>query len=539
MKAQLTPPDLGLPDEYPSFRPVQLDAIEQIVGCEKPVFGAGLPMGSGKSLLAAAVAKILGAPKAIVLTATKGLQDQYSNDFGACGMVDIRGRQNYSCAHRRGDNCKQGLSNNCPMVGGCGCTYETKRDEARVADLVNTNYAYWIAGTKTDKGGIGRADLLILDEAHEAVEQLAGALRCTVYEADLEDCAISIDRSRIHDVNYWAALAPLSREAVTERSAQIRQRKKLGVRAGGELQELAEFAETWADIARMTSDDWLVQEIKGRDGSLRWEFDCIWPGKFAKSRLFYGASKVLLMSGTLRPIVMRMLGIARADYEFVEWPAVFPTANTPIMAVDAPRMNHKIDDAGLLRWLDAIDAIVDFRPDRRGIIHTVSYARQKFILENSRHRHRMIANTADPGSQTALEVVKRYREARHCVPILVSPSFGTGWNFPGWQCEWQIISKIPFPDMRSAVMQARSRMDPRYPGYLAMQQLVQAAWRGSRFPADRCEVFVVDGNAGWFMGQNRAMAPDWFRITRANDADIRCPKPRGPESARHAASVGL
>ena len=38
--------------------------------------------------------------------------------------------------------------------------------------------------------------------------------------------------------------------------------------------------------------------------------------------------------------------------------------------------------------------------------------------------------------------------------VLVSPSVSTGYDFPGRECEWQFICKVPFPDGRAKIQQA-------------------------------------------------------------------------------------
>jgi Rad3-related DNA helicase len=43
-----------------------------------------------------------------------------------------------------------------------------------------------------------------------------------------------------------------------------------------------------------------------------------------------------------------------------------------------------------------------------------------------------------------------------------------------------------------------------------MQTLVQVCGRGMRAPDDRCENFLIDDNARWFIWKYRRFAPTWF-----------------------------
>jgi len=79
----------------------------------------------------------------------------------------------------------------CPLItanGGDGCTYEMKRDDAKNAMFTVTNYTYWL--TANDKGsGLGKVDLLIMDEGHTAVDAVSDYLGFKLYEDDIKNYA--------------------------------------------------------------------------------------------------------------------------------------------------------------------------------------------------------------------------------------------------------------------------------------------------------------------------------------------------------------
>jgi Rad3-related DNA helicase len=158
-------------------------------------------------------------------------------------------------------------------------------------------------------------------------------------------------------------------------------------------------------------------------------------------------------------------------------------------------------------WVNKIDQIIDRRLDRKGIIHTVSYARVDLIKQWSRHRDIMMTHQ----TATTRDVVADFKRAR-APAVLVSPSMATGWDFPYDECNYQIIGKVPFPDSRDKVLQARTKIDPVYSYYITMQSLVQASGRGMRAEDDICETIVVDDHISWFIGKwGATLAPAWFR----------------------------
>jgi ATP-dependent DNA helicase DinG len=152
--------------------------------------------------------------------------------------------------------------------------------------------------------------------------------------------------------------------------------------------------------------------------------------------------------------------------------------------MDSKSVKH---DGTMQTWLETIDAIIERRLDRNGIIHTVSYDRAEWIMRNSRHRYYMTGNLEE-----FLD-----GEAGRCV--LVSPVVTTGVDFPYRACEYQIISKVPFPDTRSRIMKARIDAIPNYREAITMQTIQQSAGRGMRAEDDQCETFIVDAHALWFL----------------------------------------
>lgn len=197
---------------------------------------------------------------------------------------------------------------------------------------------------------------------------------------------------------------------------------------------------------------------------------------------------------------------------------MFPARNTPIVHVKTVRLNKNSTEADQLRWVERVDEIVQSRGialGRKGIIDTVSYARQQIYLKHSTWVEKENGlfhanNSNDPESGRAQDVYERFLKLDR--GVLVSPSFGTGWDFPDEQCRWFVIVKVPFPDSRGKVMQARMERDERYMNYITMNELVQKCGRGTRHAKDWCEVFIVDDSITYFLLRNGGLAPEWFKV---------------------------
>jgi hypothetical protein len=148
----LLPSDIGL-DYFPSFRPAQLEALEFSLNSVKRFVGVCLPTGAGKSLYAMALSKLYGG-KAAILTHTKGLMDQYQHTFSRYGLVDIKGKSNYQCVDRPHVSCRFGAHEGCRCAGKEWCAYEQQRLKAKGADVLQTNYAYWVRVHQRQKASL-------------------------------------------------------------------------------------------------------------------------------------------------------------------------------------------------------------------------------------------------------------------------------------------------------------------------------------------------------------------------------------------------
>jgi Rad3-related DNA helicase len=191
--------------------------------------------------------------------------------------------------------------------------------------------------------------------------------------------------------------------------------------------------------------------------------------------------------------------------EYFEYPSSFPSKRSPVYRIPTTRVDRHMEGSAKALWLSRIDQIVARRLDRKGIIHCVSYARADEIIKGCDTNPYMTKHTPEDTAST-LEWF------RACKPpmVLVSPAVTTGYDFAGRDAEFQIIAKVPYPDNRAKVMQARGKEDPLYIPYLTVQHLIQATGRGMRYAQDRVENFIVDDHIARLLAASRPLFLDWW-----------------------------
>lgn len=524
----MTPQDLGLPEKFKEFRVGQVEAIEYVLESTKRFNALSIPTGGGKSLAAISIA-LLNPKRTTILTSTRGLQDQYNSDFYldedkylsvisnlTTGdivprtITDLRGKSNYQCQSFPKLNCKEGDENGC----SCDKTCPSRRASAtaRASKIVITNYSKWLyenskmMGALNIEGGIPTT-LLILDEAHNSVEELS---RFMNFILSLKECPNLPDYETVEE---WKGWAHVGMEETLYRINNAVMDLTLGKPSA--LKTLLALRNLQMKLDKLNCldpNDWVMEKKVGR--STHWyEFDCVWPGKYAERHLFAHVSKVLLISATVRPKTLALLGIPKQHYQFREWKREFPKYRCPVYHIPTARLSSKTWSKNEDAWISTIDALIESRLDRKGIIHTGSYARQSILLARSKYAGLMFANTKDPNSYTASKTVQNFRDC-HTPCLLVSPSFGTGWDFPGDQCEYQIITKLPFPDSSTVLAKQRKKVDKMYALYTTAQELVQWCGRGMRFFNDRCETFIIDDHIEWFYHAVKGLIPSYFEVKR-------------------------
>lgn len=507
-----SPAELGLPPKFSHWRSNQEHFLSVIITAfqrgKRAVIGCA-PTGFGKQIIAVATALLSGEPTCIV-TASRGLQDQYLDNFSDIGMVDIRGKQNYQCEMREDYSCEEGHAAQCPYKGSVGCPASAAEIGASTSRLVVTNYAKWCMSRKFGKG-MSHFTQVIFDEFHEAPGAIANAMQVTLHHREIEhdlgiDFPAGAAREDYANWKPWAATARGACElAVREAWSKIQSTvspKPAWVKQYVHLKNLQRRLLT---LSTGKIGNWIVEEHRGKKGETDgYQFDPIRLGMYAEGALLLGVPRILGLSATARPKTGFMVGLNKESFEFREFDSDFDPRRCPIYYIPTMRVDQRNEDMMAHLWL-RLDQILAKRRDRKGIIHTISYVRQGDIKSVSRFSDSMIINEKGEPPTEKIEEFMRAPDGA----ILVSPSVGTGYDFMGDACRYQFLCKIPFQPP-SRIVKAREADDPEYRGYMAMQAMVQAFGRDMRSKIDWSERFICDDHLKWFLPRFGHLAPRSF-----------------------------
>ena len=531
----MKPSDLGLPPKFDHWQAHQQEALLAAVCSDKRFVIINAPTGIGKSAIYMGIAKMLG--RSLVLTKTKPLQAQLMRDFSSMGLKELKGQNNYPCLHfddgirKTLPGCDEG-----PCHAGItcelkerGCYYYDAVRAAAKSELVVENYTHWMYLNRFSEPGIlGKFDCLILDEAHEANDTLADFVKVELdrhevrkltnltlpYGAAMEEWVEWATEIGLPTVRGRLEAAKATTAMFSEGISIVRALSELE----GNMRDLT-TARSWkrtdaADPAVWmpgTSNDWVVE-----DNDERVTFQPVWASGYAEDYIFNRIPKVVLVSATVTPRDAHYLGVTRGQLESFQYPSPFKRERRAVYVVPTVALKVGIGPGEEKIWINQIDHIVEkeaIGKKLKGIIHAISYDRAKKIKARSRHGDIMIIHD----SRNLRATVDRFK-AMTGPAVLISPSVGTGYDFPGKDCRFQIIAKLPFIDSRPKIIQARMKLDREYLNHVTMVALIQMVGRGVRSIDDWCTTYIIDDNWRWFRMATRKMIPKWFAaaIIRVN-----------------------
>ena len=515
-----TPSQLLGAGNLTSWYPGQYDLLSQTLDwfySPARFLGMAVPTGAGKSISSLLLSRLSGA-RTVILTATKGLQEQYQRDAAQLGGVLVKGQNNFPCIlvkDLRADEgpCHDG--NSCELREQC--PYRVQLRAALSSKLVITNYAYWLAQTNFSSG-IGEFGLAVLDEGHQCFSAMENYLTIFISRMDIQSMGLHFPESAIAGADAladlwtawktWAAGAlPTADDYIADLDEQIKSYRSRNQLVPGGLSRVYRSARsTQAKLSRLATvnEFWVVQQTYHG-----YRFVPKWVSNYS-AHLFGKIPKVVVMSAILSPRTADHIGIpSNGDRAWIEMDSHFPPENTPIWHIPTARINYRTDDYGSTLWATRIDQIIRRRLDRKGIVFTVSYERAKMLVSRSDFKGIMLTHsTAD-----VVQVVERFKKMP-APAVLVSPSVTTGYDFPmdkSGKPQYIIIGKIPYPDTKDPVTHARQEDDKEWSSFMAMETLVQSCGRMSRSVDDKTEIFCVDDSIFWFWKLNSKFAPYWFR----------------------------
>lgn len=516
---------------FKEFNAGQYEVIDQTLtallsGTKHVVIEA--PTGIGKSAIATTIHRVLREKtlghRTTIITATKGLQDQYEREDNT--IVSLKGRTNYPCilsaGHYNTPQCKALVAeNNCSKT--VICTYFKTREKWRNdAELRLTNTSFQITAPHSLIGeSITRANLLVIDECHSIDEQLVthSTLKIDVTElssitkvAGKDYTGVFVDYingfmeldvgTAFHPSPDQIKLAFLLATNIESKVTELTDRAKtLKVGKDSVLAVADELASYKDNVLAFASGigEWILTDF-AYAGKV--ELKPVYAYQVAKKSLFDKCDQFIHMSATICGYdeYISSLGIDPSTSTYISVQNPIPVESRVVHSLAFMKVSRDYDRG---RMASIVDKIITRHKKENGIIHSVSFQLAKDLQEYSAFGDRMlISNNRD-------EILERL-EKHNSGAIIVSPSIEQGYDFKGDMSRWQIIAKIPYGYIGDAWIKLNMDRSPKWYARKAILRTVQSCGRSVRGIDDWATTYIIDENFERLLKQNQDLFPEWF-----------------------------
>lgn len=261
-------------------------------------------------------------------------------------------------------------------------------------------------------------------------------------------------------------------------------------------------------------NNWIVSEVhKENYDVIRVEFKPLDPSKYIKA-IVEKCPKTLIMSATIlnKKTFERILGLNSEDNstQFIQIQSDFPIENRPIFPLSVEYLNFSnLQQTNVKSKISrAIDNIMHIHSNDKGIIHTSSYEQLNFIKDNlSKTNSRRLILT-DPEIERD-EVIREHAESKKPT-VLISPSLHTGLDLKDQLSRFQIITKVPYPNIADKWTSEKRKINKEWYYWQTALRLVQAYGRSIRSKDDWAKTYVLDSAFNYFVKVNYNILPKWF-----------------------------
>jgi ATP-dependent DNA helicase DinG len=555
---------------FPTVRERQkevLDIIESTIKSGYKYIFLEAPTGFGKTPVAITLARYLGSSH--ICTATKDLQTQYRRDFPF--VVEVKGRGNFPCIVKEDmgldESCNYGP---CIKNESYDCSYKTRlmdyrveaqgtvhelvkldpfaerkyiekiRSKSKVVELdwrpCHYYHQKWIGAHSTHTiynyryflsdifyaGATQKRNLLVLDEAHQLEHEVADFRSFTVRKNMLPFLKMHMPDTSVDDIETWLDFCINLKERLfefTEKAQGIieRSNQKVSLEPYTEKNlidglELDKSLAAAINDIKTNKDNWIVSGFQ-RDSANQLVKVTLTPldvsGYF--DPILDKGSLSLFMSATIlsKDHMCKMTGLDPEKVKFLRIEdSDFPVRNRPIHMMNVAWLSAKTMNVNMPKIAQAVDNIMSIHRNEKGIIHTTSYWQLQFIRDNiSKENGSRLIETAS--SLDRSEVLEKHYTSKKPT-VLISPSLHLGVDLKDDLSRFQVIVKVPYPDLTDKKIAAKKDRDPKWYTWNTLLRLVQAYGRSVRSSDDHATTYMLDSSASYLLKNAGGLMPKWF-----------------------------
>lgn len=399
------------------------------------------------------------------------------------------------------------------------CVYSIAKEEFLNNPVSITNTAYFIANVLYNEDMIKKRKLMVLDECHNLEEQIISHKAIELNYKTLHRDYSYEEKHWIPDektdvFNWILDKFYLWVEDKRESIKNVIENKQVGLTlAKNKIIELSKKLEYLDNLVKQLNSvldnfdprRWVV-ENRLKDKVVM--ISPIFAADFADDLVFAKADKILMMSGTIldKQTYCNTLGINVKDCNFISLDSPFPVENRKIFVIGSGSMSRKNIDNTLPILIKDIDKILDIHKDDKGIIHVSSHYIAKRIFDETKSDRLVIVDDF----KNRDEMLEHHYDTKNDT-VLISPSLMEGLDLKDELSRFQIIAKIPYPNLGSKYISTKKDLIMGWYAYQTAKSLVQSYGRSVRGMNDYAVTYILDSDFDRFYKYNKKMLPKYFK----------------------------
>lgn len=524
-------------------RDIQIEALEFIkhnIRRGKKYMMLNSPTGTGKSYFAVMFINwylnyINPEARFDILTNSKILQNQYTREFSF--IKSLKGRNSYTC-HTYNCSCQEGKEMNKALKRTCdSCPYDLAFQSWITSDIGLTNFHLFntlhlfVPGHMERK----RCNVLIIDEAHDFESILCDFITMKISERSLKllgfnDMKIFKIAEQLKNVktvikfidfidNYFITELSMLLDNMKSLLSQqrITQAEKIKVsKYITNIESALESYKTFSKSMDEETDDihnWVLDVEKetttGKRLSMELSYTLqpVWSKKYLNDYIWKYYDHIIFMSGTIldKDMFAYLNGIDSSLCSYYNIKSPFSVKRRPIYYIKVGKMTFENKEQTWEKQKKVLDKIVSRNKDKKGIIHTTNYEISNWIKEYYKDNDRFLFHTTDDRDKILYQHMTSTKPT-----ILVSPSMMNGVDLKDELSRFQIIIKIPYPNIKSQKIKKRQKDYPDWYNWKTVVDLIQSYGRSIRSEEDWCETYILDESLSNVMRYNYKYLPEYF-----------------------------
>ncbi len=368
---------------------------------------------------------------------------------------------------------------------------------------------------------------MILDEAHTLESEVSSFKNIIFSKESLIRFFPKIDLpdSKQTDVETWIDFCTRLKEQFTryvEKAANI-----LGSGGTSTVQDDIHVSEknlidainyeknllTFLEDLRINKENWLVTNITKNeiDNKLaRIKLEPLVVSSYFTD-IFDKGSVSLLMSATIlsKENLCKAVGLKNEDVKFIRVEnSDFPIKNRPIYLMNVAWLNARTMSESLPNIVKVLDNLLSVHKNDKGIIHTTSYSQVQFIKNNLSKANLSRLIETNPKFDRNEMILKHTQSEKPTV--LISPSMFLGVDLKDDLSRFQIIVKVPYPDLTDKKISVLKQRNPKWYEWNTILRLIQAYGRSVRNADDYANTYILDSSVSFLLKNGKEMIPKWF-----------------------------